>query len=335
MISLSIIIVNYRSATLIKNCLQSLALYNNELPCEIIIVDNDSKDDSKKSILQKYPAVRWIDMGHNAGYARANNAGMNIAKGNVFLLLNPDTKAIDNSIEQCYYKLITSNYIASGVQLLNEDGSLQTSGSFFVKGGLNHLLPIPYWGAFIRWLGYRFKAKIPGVVKAKGIEEVDWINGAFIMVKKSALEKAGMLDEDFFLYSEEIEWCSRLKKIGGLCIFGNLKMIHLQGETSNSEHQSSKKGYQHLFDKKGLQLMVSHHVRIRKQYGTGWFLFLLFNYTWGILVFFVGATLHRLFRLQNPFKDWRNIKLYAGNVFKLWSLIPTIIRNKPHFYKML
>jgi GT2 family glycosyltransferase len=231
--------------------------------------------------------------------------------------------------------LISSNYVASGLQLLNEDGSLQTSGSFFVKGGLNHLLPIPYWGAFIRWLGYRFKSKIPGVNAAKEIEEIDWINGAFLMVKKNAVDKAGLFDEDFFLYSEEIEWCSRLKKKGSLCIFGNLEMIHLQGESDNSDQHTNKKGYQNLLDKKGLQLMVSHHVRIRKQYGTGWFLFLLFNYAWGILVFFVGATLHRLFRLQNPFKDWRNIKLYAGNVFKLWSLIPTIIRNKPHFYKML
>lgn len=151
-------------------------------------------------------------MGYNAGFARANNGGMKMAQGGVILLLNSDTISIDMSIEQCYHKLINTNYTAAGIQLLNEDGSLQISGSFFVKGGLNHLLPIPYWGEFVRWLGYSFKSKIPGVVKAKEVEEVDWINGAFVMVKRTAVEKAGMLDEDFFLYSEEIEWCSRLKK---------------------------------------------------------------------------------------------------------------------------
>jgi GT2 family glycosyltransferase len=202
-----------------------------------------------------------------------------------------------------------------------------------VKGGLNHLLPIPYWGSFIRWLGYRFKTKIPGVLKANVVEKVDWINGAFLMVKKTAVDKAGMLDEDFFLYSEEIEWCSRLQKAGSLCIFGNLKMIHLQGESNNSKQPSNKKGYQHLFDRQGLQLMVSHHVRIRKQYGTGWFLFLLINYTWGIFIFFIGATVNSLVTLRNPFIDWKNVALYAGNVFKLWSLTPTIIKNNPHFYR--
>ncbi len=319
---------------LIKNCLKSIILYNNVLPVEIIIVDNNSKDGGKESILQEYPLVRWIQMDYNTGFARANNAGIKAADGDVFLLLNPDTIALDNSIEQCYHKLVSSNYIAGGVQLLNENHSFQTSGSFFVTGGLNHLLPIPYWGAFIRWLGYSFKSKIPGVLKAKEVEEVDWINGAFLMVKKEAIAKAGLMDEDFFLYSEEIEWCSRLKKIGRLCIFGNLKMIHLQGETINRHQQLNEKGYQNLFDKKGLQLMVSHHVRIRKQYGAGWFLFLLINYTWGILVFFVGATLHRLFTFRNPFYDWRKVALYAGNVFEIWSLTPTIIKNNPHFYKM-
>ena len=332
--NLSIIIVNYHSAHLIIDCLQSVFRYNDQLSFEVIIVDNDSKDNSKNEIINSFPKVEWIDMGYNAGFARANNAGIKIAQGDVFLLLNPDTIAADNSIEKCYHKLINTNYAAAGVQLLNEDGSLQTSGSFFVKGGLNHLLPIPYWGAFIRWLGYKIKSKIPGVLKAKEVEEVDWINGAFMMLKKTAAEKGGMLDEDFFLYSEEIEWCSRLKKVGDLCIFGHLKMIHLQGKTINSNQQSNEKGYQHLFDKKGLQLMVSHHVRIRKQYGTGWFLFLLFNYTWGIFVFSIGATFYRLFTLQNPFEDWKNVALYAVNVLKLWSLTPTIIKNKPHFYKM-
>src|SRR5690242_19034774 len=113
---------------------------------------------------------------------------MRQARGNTFLLLNPDTLCIDNSISVCYQQLNASPYVAAGVQQLNEDHSPQISGNFFLKGGLNHLLPLPYWGALVRWLGYQAKAKIPNVQKAKAIEEVDWISGAFLMVNKSAVE---------------------------------------------------------------------------------------------------------------------------------------------------
>jgi GT2 family glycosyltransferase len=256
-------------------------------------------------------------------------------KGSVFLLLNPDTITIDNSITQCYQKLTQSIYVAAGVQQLNADGSPQISGNFFVKGGLNHLLPIPYWGGFIRWLGYTVKTKVPNVQQAKAIEEVDWISGAFLMVKRVAVEKAGLMDEDFFLYAEEVEWCSRLKKAGSLCIYGELHIIHLEGGSINKDQKITEKGYYNLFDKKGLQLIVSNHLRVRKQYGVFWFLFLLLNYSWGVVVFFICSTFFRIFNFQNPFSDLKKVSAFGKNVLKLWQLTPTIISNKPHFYKML
>jgi GT2 family glycosyltransferase len=132
---LSIIIVNYRTTALIIDCIGSVKQFNNTLDYEIIVVDNDSKDDSKNEILQSFPGVKWIAMGYNAGFARANNAGIKAATGHVFLLLNPDTIAVDDSITQCYQKLIHSNNVAAGVQLLNEERSPQISGNFldFVK----------------------------------------------------------------------------------------------------------------------------------------------------------------------------------------------------------
>jgi GT2 family glycosyltransferase len=143
-----------------------------------------------------------------------------------------------------------------------------------------------------------------------------------------------MMDEDFFLYAEEVEWCSRLRKLGKLCIFGDLHIIHLEGATINKEQNAAGKGYYNLFDKKGLQLMVSNHLRVRKQYGVAWFLFLLLNYTWGVLVFFIASTIHRLFTLRNPFGDYGMAGAFAANVGRLWSLAPKIISNKPYFYKM-
>jgi GT2 family glycosyltransferase len=332
--NLSIIIVNYRSASLIADCLASVKRHNPDLSAEFIIVDNGSEDDSRQRITSLFSEVSWIDMGYNAGFARANNAGMKAAAANTFLLLNPDTVAIDDSISQCYQQLQQSSYSGAGVQQLNADGTPQISGNFFVKRGLNLLLPIPYWGGFIRWIGYRTNSRVPNVPQAKAVEEVDWISGAFLMVKKDAVEKAGMMDEDFFLYAEEVEWCSRLRKFGRLCIFGALHIIHLEGQTINQQHQIQEKGYYNLYDRKGLQLMVSNHVRVRKQYGAFWFLFLLFNYTWGILVFWIFGTLDRLIHFKNPFGQWGKVGAFGKNVARLWALSPTIIGNKRHFYKM-
>ena len=332
--ALSIIIVNYRSTALIIESIHSIIQYNANLDYEIIVVDNDSKDDGKALIQSLFPFIRWIEMGYNAGFARANNAGIKVAKGDIFLLLNPDTLAIDNSIAECYHKLKGSTFIGAGVQQINKEGIPQISGNFFVKGGLNHLLPIPYWGDFIRWIGYKSKARVPNIQIAKPMEFVDWISGAFLMVKRQAVERAGYMDEDFFLYGEEVEWCSRLRKVGALCIFGELRIIHLEGASINKDQNIQEKGYYNLYDKKGLQLMVSNHLRVRKQYGIFWFLFLLINYTWGLVLFFIINSFRKLFSPQKTIADKNKVGAFANNILKLWKLTPAIISNRPKFYKM-
>lgn len=334
-VPLSVIIVNYSSSDLITAAIKSIADTEQSISYEIIVVDNSSDAEGKQRMVETLLKVKWIDMGYNAGFARANNAGMKAAKGAVFLLLNPDTLAVDDSIGRCYLQLVNSDFVAAGVQLLDQQMQPQISGSYFVKGGLNHLLPIPYWGGFLRWLGYKAGSKVPHVQQAKKTEEVDWISGAFLMVKRDAVEKGGFMDEDFFLYGEEVEWCSRLKKWGPLCLFGDLRIVHLEGATINKSQNIEEKGYYNLYDKKGLQLMVSNHVRVRKQYGAGWFLFLLLNYTWGVFVFLVVGTVHDLIKFKSPYGQWKKVAAFARNVGRLWQLSPTIIRNKPHFYKML
>jgi len=155
------------------------------------------------------------------------------------------------------------------------------------------------------------------------------------MVKKTAIEKAGLMDEDFFLYAEETEWCSRLRKVGDLCIFGDIKMIHLQGETVNTATGTTDKGYSNLYDRKGFQLMISNHLRIRKQFGRGWFLFQLLNFTVAVPVFFICSFFDNLAHLRNPLNQWKRVKGLAANVFRLWKYSPKILSNKPYFYKFL
>ena len=153
------------------------------------MVDNNSQDNSKEQITASYPQVVWIDMSYNSGFARANNEAIRKSKGEVILLLNADTIIENNAIEKSYNLLNVSQFIACGVQLLNADRTPQISGNYMMKGGLNYLLPLPFLGNALKFLATMFNVKKPNVPDAKGIVEVDWINGAFLMVKKQAINK--------------------------------------------------------------------------------------------------------------------------------------------------
>lgn len=331
---LSVIIVNYQSTEDILNCLESAFNFPSAASMEWIVVNNETEGASKEIILVKFPSVKWLEMGYNSGFARANNKGISASLGDTVLLLNPDTIILDDAVERCYTELSKSNCIAGSVQLLNEDLTPQITGNFFMKGGLNHLLPLPYLGNFLRSISFAAGVKKTNIKKASEFEKVDWINGAFLMVKKSAIGKAGLLDEDFFLYSEEIEWCSRLRKAGQFCVFGNLFTIHLQGESVNRITERKGKGYNDLTGKKGLQLMVSQHLRLRKQFGRGWFLFHLGMHIAEIPLFFLFSFIDNIFHLKNPFLYWNDAISYTKNVMKLCSLTPKILSGNSFFYKM-
>lgn len=330
---LSILIVNYKSARLVLDCIRSVYQFpvNN---IEIIVIDNASGDDLERLLKNEFPAVKYCQMGYNAGFARANNEGIRRAGGDAVLLLNSDTIVKENAVNNCFHKLMAGEDMACGVQLLNPDGSPQISGNYVMKGGLNVLLPLPFMGNFLRSIAFAFKAKKTNIPEAKGVVEVDWINGAFLMVKKKAIELSGLLDEDFFLYAEEAEWCSRIKKTGKLYIYGDEHVIHLQGETANEAFGSKGNGYQNLFDRKGLQIMLSNFVRIRKQFGVGWFLVNLFTYLADIPVFFIGLLICKIFFLKTVY-SFSDLRAFTGNMFQLVKLVPVIIRNKPYFYKVL
>ena len=331
---LSIIIVNYQSTADIQNCLRSASKFlmeNQEI--EWIVVDNDSKDGSEQILTNEFSFIQYIQMGYNAGFARANNAGIKIAKGDQVLLLNPDTLILAGSIEKCIERFVQSNHIACGVQLIHADGTPQFSGSKFVKGGLNHLMDLPYWGASLKFLASILQTTKPSIIKANKEQKVDWISGACLMVKKWAIDKAGLMDEDFFLYAEEVEWCSRLGKLGTMCLYGDIEIVHLIGSSIQTATGSVDNSYTNLSDKKGLQLMVSNHLRIRKQYGAFWYMVQLLNFTWAIVYAFVMSFLLHLAHGKNPLTDFNKLIGFAKNVFTLWGFSSTMIAGKPYFYK--
>jgi GT2 family glycosyltransferase len=331
---LSIILINYHSEQLLVDCLNTIKKSESEVFFEIIIVDNSPQDGAKGQITRLFPRVKWISMRDNAGFARANNVGIKESKGDAVLLLNPDTLILDNAISKCYAALMPSNFVAGGVQLLNYDGSPQISGNFVMKGGLNYLMQVPYLGGVIRWMGLKIGVAKTNLPEAKqAVTEVDWINGAFLMVKKEAIEKAGLLDEDFFLYHEESEWCSRLKKHGKLCIFGDLHVIHLEGQSANKAFGSGTTGYSNLSDKKGFQLMLSMFARFRKEFGVNWFLFHLLFFTATTPLVFVAGVFDSLIRFS--WQPMSHSVGYIRNVFKTYHFLSKLLSNKPYFYKVL
>jgi len=158
-VDLSIIIINYRTPALTKQTIQSIAEQTEGISYEVIVVDNLSDDDSEQQIKKSFPGVVWHQMGYNAGFARANNQGIRLSKASVVLLLNPDTIVINEAIKRCYQRFVQTAYVGCSVQLLNPDLTPQISGNYFMKGGLNHLLPLPYWGAFLKMVAVVLKTK--------------------------------------------------------------------------------------------------------------------------------------------------------------------------------
>jgi len=331
---LSIIIVNYHSGSLISDCLHSAGPeLMDPNTVEWLVVDNSASVDDRELINYQFPFVQWVDMGYNAGFARANNQGMRRAKGQFFLLLNPDTLLKPGVVMNACQRLLNSTYVAAGVQLVHADGLPQFSGSFFMKGGLNHLLPLPYWGTVLKTVFSLFVKKRPAIVEASNHQEVDWISGAFLMVKREAFEKTGGMDESFFLYAEEVEWCSRLGKLGKLVIYGDLQIVHLIGQSIQEASGASDNSYVNLSDKKGLQLMVSNHLRIRKQYGLFWFFVQLLNHTWAVLFSMAVGLMACVFQGKSLIAGFIKWKGFTWNVLKLWSVLPKMIHPGNHFFK--
>lgn len=329
---LSIIYVNFHSERLIADSISSFFPHTS-LQLEIIIVDNSNSEEEIKQLISNNDSIIYINAGYNAGFARANNLGIRRATANQLLLLNPDTILQPDVLDKLYEEFLNSPYIAAGVQLLNEDLSPQISGNYFIKGGINHFLPLPIIGKFLKSLGTGLNVKKTNLPDSNSTTKVDWINGAFVLIHMDAIKKAGLLDEDFFLYAEEIEWCSRLSKIGPLAIFGAFKVIHLEGASSNNAFDSKGKGYYNLYDRKGLQIMVSNFLRIRKQYGLLWFLLHIWVYTLELPLLIVSNFFRTIFNYGKFPKGL--ISGYRKNLWQLYKLLPNMISNRPYFYKIL
>lgn len=207
---LSIVIVSYNTRDLLRACLESVRATLRGLRYETIVVDNGSTDGSLEIVTSNFPTVTLIRNDENAGFATANNQGIRRSSGRYLLLLNSDAVLLDNAARRMV-AFMDAHPGAGGVggQLRNPDGSFQNSHGRF-PGLLDEtclLLGLPDQ---LRPAGY------PTYPEAGSSEccRVDWVSGALLMVRRQAADEIGLLDEDFFMYAEEMDWCYRLQQGG-------------------------------------------------------------------------------------------------------------------------
>lgn len=229
---LSIIIVNFNTKELLGNCLDSIARHTKGINYKIIVVDNASSDGSVDEIKKrrlKVKGLKTVFNKENLGFAAANNQGMKLSQGRYVLLLNSDTKLHENSLSKMVAWMDSHLEVGiSSCMLLNPDRSMQETGGYFPN-----LLRVFLWATFLDDLPLVsgvFGSYHPHGSLYKKERELDWVTGAFFLVRDKVIEDVGFLDDRFFMYVEEVDYCFRAKSKGWRVRYiPDTSIVHLGG----------------------------------------------------------------------------------------------------------
>jgi N-acetylglucosaminyl-diphospho-decaprenol L-rhamnosyltransferase len=242
-VDLSIVIVSWNVRDLLRSCLQSIvdgahsspdggALRIGDWTVEILVVDNASTDGSAEMVRQQFPQVHLIANTDNRGFTAANNQGLARSQGRYLLLLNPDTETVgDALVTMLRYVEANPEVGALGPKLVNPDGSVQSSRRRFpaFATALVESTVVQEWWQDNRVLRRYYMADTPD----DAIQGVDWVVGACLLVRRQAYEQVGGLDEGFFMYSEELDWCRRIRAAGWKIVYlPTAAVIHHEGKSS-------------------------------------------------------------------------------------------------------
>lgn len=230
MIDVSVVVVNWNVRDLLRRCLHSIAQY--PVPSiEVIVVDNASTDGSVDMVRAEFPAVRLVVNSENRGFPGAINQGISLARGRYVLLLNPDTELVGETFgTMVAFADEHPDVGVVGPQLLNSDGSVQSSRrrfptlatAFFESTWLQPYAP--------RRLLERYYV---GDQPDDRVQDVDWLMGAALMARCEAIERVGPMDERFFMYSEELDWCRRFREVGWRVVYlPTAQIFHYEGKSS-------------------------------------------------------------------------------------------------------
>lgn len=217
---LSVIIINYKTKEMTINCIDSVyESHMQGIEYEVIVVDNASNDGSIEAVALRFPEAIIIQNNENLGFSKANNIGMHRAKGNYILLLNSDTIVEQNTLSKSLKFIKARPRVgALGCKVVLENGQLDAAckRSFPTPAnGFYHALKLD-----IRFpKNERFGEYNLTFVNENKIFSVDCVMGAYMLVPKSVIDQVGMLDEDYFMYGEDIDWCYRIKQGGYQIIY--------------------------------------------------------------------------------------------------------------------
>lgn len=202
---------------------------------EVLVVDNGSSDGSVEMVRDRFPQVRLIANGENLGFTRANNQALAIARGRYLMLLNSDTEVLPGALEAMVAAMDSHPEVGVlGPQLLNSDGTIQSSrrrfptlATAFVESTVLQRF-FPHHPLLRRY----YVLDRPDSIS----QEVDWVVGACLVARREVLEQVGGLDESFFMYSEELDWCRRIRAAGWKVLYlPEAKVVHHEGKSSERD----------------------------------------------------------------------------------------------------
>lgn len=230
---LSVIIVNWNVRDLLRGCLRSLYDGPQGVTFEIFVVNNDSTDGSPEMMRREFPHVHLIQNVKNLGFARANNQAMKLSQGRYLLLLNPDTLILHDAVTKMVRFMDDHSEVgALGPKILTGEGQIDfrcarrfpsLGSELWEKTGLAARFPNN------RLLGRH----LMGDWDHEDCREVELLTGACLVVRREVIDQVGPLDEDFFLYGEDVDWCYRIKRAGWkIFYYPDAAIIHLGGQSS-------------------------------------------------------------------------------------------------------
>lgn len=232
MVDLSIIIVSWNVADLLRACLTSIYAHPTPLELETIVVDSASSDNSVEMVCNEFPQVTLLPQRENLGYTRCNNIGLQAAHGRHLLLLNPDTEIIGDALAQLVAYLDAHADVGIvGPHTLNTDGSIQSTRrrfptktlAFFESTWLEGFFP----QSALAW--YRVSEQADSATF-----DVDWVQGSALMARREVYAGIGGLDEGYVMFYEEMDWCKRTKDAGWRVVYvGSAQITHHGGKSTD------------------------------------------------------------------------------------------------------
>jgi GT2 family glycosyltransferase len=247
--TIAVIIISFNVEKLLKECIESVYRETKNARFDIWVIDNHSRDDSVRMLKRDFPQIHLIENADNVGFTRANNQAIRQCRSDYVLLLNPDTLIQDGAIDRMVQFMDEHPDVGvSGCRVLNEDGSLQLacrrsipspSVAFFRLTGLSRLFPHSQ-----RMAKYNLTYLDP----AKS-HEVDAVSGAFLLIRRQTMDQIGLLDETFWIYGEDIDWCIRAKKAGWqVMYYPDAHILHYKGVgCSTNSRKTSYEFYRAMY----------------------------------------------------------------------------------------